>query len=412
MSVNRASAQTDLQTAIRLFEETTAKLRSSYDRLQAEVRELRLKLEAKDRELGRSRAERNRLAGYLEHLLESVPSGVVAVDPEGRITTLNRAAQEITGLGSEALGEPFRAAFPMVGIGAEPAPTLEDLEGTPRPEVAIRRSEGETALLGLRVSPFRGEGAELLGRVVVFQDVTRLKRLEEQESRNRRLVAMGEMAAGIAHEIRNPLGSLELFASHLLDETRGSAHEELASHVLKGIQNLSRITGNLLLFARKIEPSRSRVRVSDVLSEAILYARSALNAKGAAVEPDLEPCEVEADGDLLRQVFLNLLLNAVQAVDAGGRIAVTCRAEPEEDPPVVAVRIEDDGAGVPADVAERIFDPFYSTRASGMGLGLAIVQRIVAAHGGWVAVGRGALGGARFTVGLPLSGADSGVHHG
>lgn len=407
---DQVSDPTDLQTAIRLFEESTAKLRSSYDRLQTEVRELRLKLEAKDRELGRSRAERDRLAGYLEHLLESVPSGVVAVDPEGRITTLNRAAQEITGLGREALGEPFRKAFPMVGVNAEPAPTLEELEGAPRPEVAFRRPEGETALLGLRVSPFRGEGSEVLGRVVVFQDVTRLKRLEEQESRNRRLVAMGEMAASIAHEIRNPLGSLELFASHLLDETRGTPPEELAGHVLKGIQNVSRITGNLLLFARKIEPSRSRVRVSEVLSEAILYARSAISAKGATVVPNLEPCEVEADGELLRQVFLNLLLNAVQAVDTGGRIAIGCHAEPDEDPPVVVVRVEDDGAGVASDALERIFDPFYSTRASGMGLGLAIVQRIVSAHGGWVAVGKGKLGGARFTVGLPL-GIDSGVRH-
>jgi signal transduction histidine kinase len=268
--------------------------------------------------------------------------------------------------------------------------------------VTIRRADGEIALLGLRVSPFRGDGGEVLGRVVVFQDVTRLKRLEEQEARNRRLVAMGEMAAGIAHEIRNPLGSLELFASHLVDELRGSPHDELSSQVLKGVQNLSRITGNLLLFARKIEPRLRPTGLADLLSESLLYAKAALSAKGVTLSRAIEPCAIDADPDLLRQVFLNLLLNAVQAVDDGGTIYFSCRVDPGEDPPVAQVRIADDGPGVPAATAERIFDPFYTTRANGMGLGLAIVQRIVSAHGGWVAVGAAGLGGAEFTVGLPM----------
>jgi len=401
-------AAVDLQAAIALFEETTGKLRRSYEGLQEEVRELRRKLEAKDRELGHTQAERNRLAGYLEHLLESVPSGVVAVDPGGRITTLNATAQEITGLGPDAVGGAFREVFPLVGRGEAPPPTLEELEGAPRPEVTVARADGESRRLGLRVSPFRGEGGEVLGRVVVFQDVTRLKRLEEQESRNRRLVSMGEMAAGIAHEIRNPLGSLELFASHLVDELRGGRQEELAGHVLKGIQNLSRITGNLLLFARKVEPERRPVDLAKVAGEAVLYARAALSAKGVALEEALEPAPVEGDQDLLRQAVLNLLLNAVQAVGEGGVIRLACRVEHrvdgDEGPPVALVRIADDGPGVTAEARERIFDPFYTTRAGGMGLGLAIVQRIVSAHGGWVSVAPGALGGAEFTVGLPAAG--------
>jgi PAS domain S-box-containing protein len=395
--------ETDLQQAMELFERTTSRLRSSYERLQEEVRELRATLEDKDRELGNSRAERDRLAGYLAHLLESVPSGVVATDPEGRITTLNRAAQEITGLEPGSIGRAFRDVFPLAGGNGGPEPDFAELEQAPRSEVTIRRCDGDVALLGLRVSPFRGDGGEVLGRVVVFQDVTRLKRLEEQEARNRRLVAMGEMAAGIAHEIRNPLGSLELFASHLTEELRGSPHDELSSQILKGVQNLSRITGNLLLFARKIEPRLRPTELADLLSEALLYAKAALSAKGVALSEAIDPCTIEADSDLLRQVFLNLLLNAVQAVSDGGTIRVSCRVDPGEDPPVALVRISDDGPGVPAEGVERIFDPFYTTRANGMGLGLAIVQRIVSAHGGWVAVGAAHLGGAEFTVGVPTA---------
>ncbi|MHB8766758.1 MAG: two-component system sensor histidine kinase NtrB [Deferrisomatales bacterium] len=399
MTVSRPAGADELQRAIALFEETTARLRDSYGGLQGEVRELQARLD-------HSRAERDRLAGYLEHLLASVPTGVVAVAPDGRLTTLNRAAQEITGLSADAAGQPFGQVFSFEG--SPTPPTLEELEGRPRPVVTLRRPDGEPVLLGLRVSPFRGEGGEVLGRVVVFQDVTRLKRLEEHESRNRRLVAMGEMAAGIAHEIRNPLGSLELFATHLVDELRGQPHEELAGHVLKGIQNLSRISGNLLLFARKVEPVRAPADLGEVVREALLYARAALRAKGAALEEAIGPAPVEADADLLRQALLNLLLNAVQAVGPGGRIRVGCALRAEERPPLAVATVEDDGPGVPPEGAERIFDPFYTTRASGVGLGLAIVQRIVAAHGGWVTVGRSALGGAEFTVGVPAGPASGG----
>ncbi len=401
---DRAAAP-ELQRAMAQFQEATARLQTSYERLQEEVRELRKQLEAKDRELGHSRAERDRLAGYLAHLLESVPSGVVAVDPEGRIGTLNRAAQEITGLGPDAVGRPFGEVFPLAG---DPRPTLDDLEREPRSTVEVRRPGGDTGLLGLRVSPFRGEGDEVLGRVVVFQDVTRLQRLEAQEARNRRLVAMGEMAAGIAHEIRNPLGSLELFASHLVEELRGSPHEELAGHVLKGLQNLSRVTGNLLLFARKVELKRRPVDLAEILSEALLYARAAVRAKGVSLDEALAPAPVDADPDLLRQAFLNLLLNAVQAVDEGGRIRVSVEPDPAEDPPVARLRVGDDGPGVPLEALEKVFDPFYTTRAQGVGLGLAIVQHIVSAHGGWVSVGTDDLGGAAFVVGLPLAAGSGG----
>lgn len=397
--------QADLRAALARFDETTSRLKDSYERLQEEVRELRRNLEDKDRELGDSRAERNRLAGYLEHLLESVPTGVVAVDPAGRISTLNRAAKEITGLGARAVGASFRDVFPFVEPPPEDVEGLESLENPGRGTVEIRRPDGERALLGLRVSPFRGQGGEVLGRVAVFQDVTRLKRLEEQESRNQRLVAMGEMAAGIAHEIRNPLGSLELFASHLVGELQGGPHEDLAAHVLKGIQNVSRITGNLLLFARKTEPRLQPVDLSALASEGILYARGAATAKGVEVEEALEPCPAKADPDLLRQVLLNLILNAIQAVGEGGRIRVGCRLDTGETPPLALVTVADDGPGVPPEARERIFDPFYTTRAGGIGLGLALVQRIVSAHGGWVSVVKSRWGGgAEFRVGLPQAG--------
>ncbi len=387
------SGAEELRQAIALFEETTARLRSSYEGLQGEVRELQARLDL-------SRAERDQLAGYLEDLLESVPSGVVAVDADDRVATLNRAAQEITGLGAEALGGVFGEVFPLAGV-----PSLGDLQGKPRPVVTLARPGREPVLLGLRVSPLRGS---MRGRVVVFQDVTRLKRLEEQETRNRRLVAMGEMATGIAHEIRNPLGSLELFASHLVDELRGGVQEELANHVLRGIQNLSRITGNLLLFARRVEPTRRETDLAEVLREAALYAGAALRGRGVILEENLAPSPVQADADLLRQAFLNLLLNAVQAVGPGGRVRVSCGPKAGEEPPLVVARVEDDGPGVAPEVADRIFDPFYTTRAGGVGLGLAIVQRIVSAHGGWVAAGRSPLGGAEFSVGFAAAGTKGG----
>jgi len=214
-------------------------------------------------------------------------------------------------------------------------------------------------------------------------------------------VAMGEMAAGIAHEIRNPLGSLELFASHLLEEVRGGSYEELAGQILKGIQNLSRITGNLLLYARKVEPDLKRIDASTVVVEALLYARAAMNAKKVLLEERIMPAPASVDADLLRQAILNVVLNSVQAVGEGGRIKVECGPDTSESPPGFFVKVSDDGPGVPVEARERIFDPFFTTRASGVGLGLAIVQRIVSAHGGYVALEESDLGGAAFLVGLP-----------
>lgn len=396
-------SEVELQAAMRMFEETTAGLASSYARLQEELRDLRASLERKDAELGVMLAERDRLAGYLEHLLESVQSGVVAVDPEGRITTLNRAAAEMTGLCEDAVGSPFWERFPAVdkpsGAGG-----LEELAASQHNLVPIRRVDGEKALLDLSVAPFRGEAGEVLGRVVVFDDVTRLKMLEEQETRNLRLVAMGEMAAGIAHEIRNPLGSLELFASHLVEELRGGDYEELAGQVLKGIQNLSRITGNLLLYARKIEPAKEKADLAEVAGEALLYAKAAITAKKIVLTERVKSVEAFADRHLLAQAILNVVLNAVQAVGEGGRIVVEVGPGSKKSGMAAVVRISDDGPGVPQDARERIFDPFFTTRAAGVGLGLAIVQRIVSAHGGWLALEESELGGACFVIGLPPAG--------
>jgi PAS domain S-box-containing protein len=366
----------DLQKAMELFEQTTATLKRSYDNLQEELRELREKLERKDRELDDSLAERDRLASNLEHLLESVPSGVVAVDPKGRITRLNRAAHEITGLPTSSQGEKFWDAFPLQNRRRGDDAQLEGLSEASHSAIAIVKEEGEKVLLDLSVSPFLGDEGEVLGRVVVFDDVTRLKRLEEQQHRNQRLVSMGEMAAGIAHEIRNPLGSLELFASHLVEEVRGGPYEELAEQVLKGIRNLSRISGNLLLYARKIEPDRRPTEVRELLEQTLIYARAAVAAKDVKLDAKITDCRVDADPDLLRQAVLNLILNAVQAVEEGGNIRLSCKVDASETPPMVKILVADDGPGVAKEDRERIFDPFYTTRASGVGLGLAIVQRI------------------------------------
>lgn len=397
---------TELQKAMELFEQTTATLKLSYDNLQEELRELREKLERKDRELGDSLAERDRLASSLEHLLESVPSGVVAVDSEGRVTRLNRAAQEIAGVPADAEGVEFSEAFAIGGDAVDPQELLQKQGEVSHSALELVRDDGERVLLDLSVSPLLGDEGEVLGRVVVFDDVTRLKRLEEQESRNRRLVSMGEMAAGIAHEIRNPLGSLELFASHLVEEVRGGPYEELAEQVLKGIRNLSRISGNLLLYARKIEPEKRPTEVRELMEQALVYARAAVAAKNVELSSELVDCRVDGDPDLLRQAVLNLILNAVQAVEEGGGISVSCKVDGSESPPLVKIMVADDGPGVSEEDRERIFDPFYTTRASGVGLGLAIVQRIISGHGGWVAVASAnppKPGGAQFVIGLPES---------
>ncbi len=244
---------------------------------------------------------------------------------------------------------------------------------------------------------------ELLG-----QEVCRLR--EELQEKNRelerreRLAALGEMAAGVAHEIRNPLGAIGLYASLLGRDLQDRPNElEICRRIGAGVRNLEGIVGDILAFAGGAEPRRQVVRVAEILETVTTQTAPQARALEAVIEVDekLTDLELFCDAGQLERALLNLVFNALDAVGAGGRVRVRA-GEPRDGDRLFPIVVEDNGPGIEPAIAQRVFNPFFTTKDTGTGLGLAIVHRIVESNGGVITAGRAGLGGAAMTLRLPV----------
>jgi two-component system sensor histidine kinase PilS (NtrC family) len=323
-------------------------------------------------------------------------SGLLTLDPAGRVTFLNRAGEQMSGIPfSEARGRPASALFPPfeAEIG--------------RGEVEFTNRRGDVLLLGYSTFPLLADTGARIGTSVIFQDLTRLRSMEEAMQRSARLADLGRVAAGLAHELRNPLasmsGSLELLRSQAAaaDEDR-----RLMDIVLREASRLEDLVSDFLRFARPPPLRRAGTDVAALLDETLkVFAHDPAAARVKVVR-ELHAARADCDADQIRQVAWNLLVNAAHAVRAahpdGGVLRVACSPEDGR----VRIEVEDDGKGIAPEDLAKIFMPFYTTKERGSGLGLATVHRVVDAHGGSVAVTSAEGQGSRFTVHLPAA-ADS-----
>ncbi len=324
-------------------------------------------------------------------IVQSVASGLLTVDPGGRITFLNRAGERITGLsGDQVVGR--RAGAMLPGFA----------EAVRRGETEWTNARGERLMLGFSRFPLLGQGGRDLGSAVIFQDLTALRAMEERVRRSERLADLGRVAAGLAHELRNPLASMA-GSVELLGGSEGLRQEDqrLMAIVLKEAGRLEQLVARFLDYSRPAPPRVVTHDLAQAVAEvAEVFARDPSAAR-VRLETGLAPVTVACDPDQLRQVLWNLLLNATQAIQAagqGGVIHLTCAPAPGGG---AVLAVEDDGPGIaPADQT-RLFTPFFTTKSGGTGLGLATVHRIVEAHGGAVEVAAVEPHGARFTVRLP-----------
>jgi two-component system sensor histidine kinase PilS (NtrC family) len=339
-----------------------------------------------------------------------VSTGILTVDPRGRITSFNNEADRITGYASrEVIGEPIETLLPGISAIVPLADEGADVDALEEPRSALARVQfgftnrsGERLDLGLSHSLLRDSGGRIDGSVLIFQDLTHVTKMEEQLRRSERLAAVGQLAAGLAHEIRNPLaslsGSIELLARELpeLDENP----LRLIRIVGRETARLNRLVSDFLVYARPRPARRETLRAAEMLGELIQLLGQGEHAD-ARFELDV-PDEVTlaGDPDQLRQAFLNLMLNAAQA---GGDSLVRVRAEASPaDGPGVEIAIEDRGVGIPPGDLERIFEPFFTTRPKGTGLGLATVHRVIEAHGGSIEATSEVGKGTQIRVWLPV----------
>ncbi|HEO69864.1 MAG TPA: PAS domain S-box protein, partial [Candidatus Hydrogenedentes bacterium] len=286
----------------------------------------------------------------------------------GVITTFNRAASAVLGYSAdEAVGRPFRDVFGR-DFHAPPAPAA----------MALRAKSGRAVPVAERDSPIADRQERRLGQVKVFQDLSELEALRQQLRQVDRLAAIGEMAATVAHEIRNPLGGIRGFAALLArdipeDDPRG----RLVQKILTGTKNLDRVVNELLEYTRPVELRLRPTSCADLIEAAVELVE--LDAERVAIYNDVEPgVRVLADSDKMRQVILNILLNAVQSIDGRGEV----RVRAEADDKTVTVAIADTGCGIAPEHLEEVFSPFYTTKEKGTGLGLAVAAKVLEGHGG------------------------------
>ena len=399
----------EIEAALRLFDETTAALSARINRLEEVLVQKQQALVDANTKLKENVGQLDRTTAWLNLVMESVGSGVVAIDREGVVTTCNRAAEDaLAGTLPDPIGADWSATFPD-------SPLLAVLTGSPGSsyERQIAGRDGRPRVLAAKAEPLQGPDGVLIGAVEVFDDVTEVRRLQESVERADRLKQLGEMAAGVAHEIRNPLNGIEGFASLLMRDlpADGPSPEDakrhrFAAHIVEGVRTLNRTVSALLAFTNPRRIERCLVVPGTLAGDCLELVRAGQDVAGTTpVRLDLVDhggaAQVEIDGMQVKQVLLNLVQNAVQAVQGAdrsdGRVAVTVTRDATQ----VVFTVDDNGPGVPRDERQRIFTPFYTTKDHGTGLGLAIAHTVVSLHGGSLTVDDAPLGGARFRVTLP-----------
>jgi two-component system, NtrC family, sensor histidine kinase PilS len=362
--------------------------------------------------LGEMQSELRRLRLDTDEILATVSSGVLTLDEDGRLLYLNPAGEALLGLDrGEFQGKPTLEA--LRGIAPELCDIIEESLARRRALYRLRSDAlrgSEHIVLG--VSTFvREQEGDPLAVTTIFQDITDLERMAVLNRRAERLEAVAELSASLAHEIKNPLASIRSAVEQFTSPNLGDADRAaLTRMVVRESDRLSRLLTDFLDFSRSRVDRMCPVALGDLLRDTVAVIRQhpLVEDRDVKIEAQVGEATIRADADLVYRALLNLLLNAVQFSPEGARVHVVldtpAGAPPGVDVPRPArISIRDQGPGVPAEALERIFDPFYTTREGGSGLGLAVVYRMVEAHGGVVLVDTPADGGTEFQVYLPTT---------
>ncbi len=331
-------------------------------------------------------------------IVMSLSSGLVTTDDLGRVQFLNPVAWDILGLQAERTG-PIQIEGLLSGLPWRAIQSNEH-QGS-RLEILYDREDGQQRVLGVSCSPLRDREERRVGWLILFQDLTPIKAMEESARRNERLAAIGELAAGLAHEIRNPLASLS-GAVQMLQEAVDTQPEDrlLMEIAVRETERLNHLLSDFLSYARPKEAQIGHHELRGLLQGMVYLFKQDERFQDVRVVLDCpENCSIAFDPQLFEQAMWNLLINAAQAT-LHKRGVVSIRVSP--GPTGVQIDVVDDGVGIAPEIQKRLFDPFFSTKAGGTGLGLAVVQRIVSAHHGRVEVFCPSEGGACFRLFFPF----------
>lgn len=362
---------------------------------------------------------------FFRHMVGNMRNGVLAIARDGGVVLVNDEACRLFSLpaGATLVGQPF-------GEVLHNHPDIVRVLGgafemAALPNRAELRLKSTDTVIGYTLSLVRDEAGEAVGAALFFKDLTHVEQIEERERLRDRLAAVGEMAAVMAHEIKNPLAGIEVLAGLLRRKAPENEDvQALVKDIISEAKLANAIVQEVLAFVRPVRLQVDRTSLAEALASAVVLADGKATRGSILVEtvlPDPLPL-LGADQHQLTQVFANLLINAYEALEGRGRIVISAAVAataaqgallPDGQQPVesVVVDVADDGPGMTADVAEKIFNPFFTTKAQGSGLGLAIVRKIVDAHEGRIDMTTADGRGTRFRVTLPVEPHKHGPHH-
>ncbi len=360
------------------------------------------RLKEAGRELEERRIDLRNLRTLHQDIVENIPSGIVTLDLEGRIASFNQSAQQIVGLTADEIqgknwrDTAFREIKQLEEFFSSPTPTFGGLSR----EIEVRCKGGHLTPIGINLTPLKSSEGRLVGLVGIFQDLTERKKTEARLRQADRLATAGQLAAGLAHEVRNPLAAISGCIELMKEE--GTARLQLLDIVLREAERLKLVTGQFLDFAKPTLASQKRCNLGALVAEAVSLLEKSCDSTHPvtfSVETEAEEAMVAGDPDQLKQVLWNLGLNAIQAMQMGGQISIAIRHHGSTNGDGwVAIELTDTGRGIPPGEVERIFDPFYTTRPGGTGLGLTITRKIIDNLGGRIEVISEEGSGATFRV--------------
>ncbi|MCG6918111.1 MAG: PAS domain S-box protein [Deltaproteobacteria bacterium] len=342
-----------------------------------------------------------KVRAFSEQVVENLPMGLIATDEDGKVATYNQTAEAILGISS---------AKALAGSAANILPQelwqlterLENKGTVVEEELECQTPSGTGVPLRVSGAVLHGEDGGFLGYVFIFRDLVEVRRLQQEVERSKRLASLGSLAAGVAHEIRNPLSSVKGFATYFREKLKDSPQDrDTATTMIQEVERLDRVIGQLLEFARPSTLKIKPVRLNDLIQHSLKLIEGDARSKGIKVEVAIphDLPDVPMDGDRINQVLLNLYLNGLQAMGGGGVLQV--KVSRDDTRKLTEITVSDNGRGIETADQERIFDPYFTTKSDGTGLGLAIVHKILDAHGGSIKVRSQRGAGTTVTVSLP-----------
>jgi signal transduction histidine kinase len=350
--------------------------------------------------------------GFYKDLVWNLRNGVVAVTRDGQLAVMNEIAYRVLGLKPRTsdIGRHFSEVLREVPDVIRIIAGAFEISHLPnRAELRLKNSG---KVIGYTLSLVKDPRGRDVGATLFFKDLTRVEQLEERERLRDRLAALGEMAAAIAHEVKNPLAGIEVMSGLLKRQLPDSPDAQtILADIIKEAKMANRIVQEVLAFVRPIRLQVEDTSVADVIRDAILMADTHALKGDVELRVDIPEAlrPIQGDSAQLRQIFTNFLTNAFEAMNGAGLVEITAVAQdgdeetgPEHGGPTVVITVSDNGPGIPPEVTDRIFSPFFTTKPQGSGLGLAIVRKIVDAHDGRIDVGGRPGGGTVFRVTLPF----------